>query len=65
MKKVAVNSAQSAVSAALAELARARSEEASYRDLLERGLTTRTAYIEQQTADQDRAIHAAASHGRP
>ncbi len=49
-EKVAVNSAQSAVSAALAELARARSEEASYRDLLERGLTTRTAYIEQQTA---------------
>src|SRR5437016_5858562 len=49
-EKVAVNSAQSAVSAAQAELARATSEEASYRSLLERGLTTRTAYIEQQTA---------------
>ena len=49
-EKVAVNSAQSAVGAAQAELARATSEEASYRSLLERGLTTRTAYIEQQTA---------------
>jgi len=49
-EKVAVNSAQSAVVAAQAELARATSEEASHRDLLERGLTTRTAYIEQQTA---------------
>src|SRR5216683_2569478 len=49
-EKVAVESAQSAVSAAQAELARASSEEASYRHLLERGLTTRTAYIEQQTA---------------
>jgi RND family efflux transporter MFP subunit len=49
-EKVAVESAQSAVSAAQAELARATSEEASYRHLLERGLTTRTAYIEQQTA---------------
>jgi RND family efflux transporter MFP subunit len=48
-EKVAVESAQSAVSAAQAELARATSEEASYRHLLERGLTTRTAYIEQQT----------------
>src|SRR6266853_3203815 len=49
-ERVAVESAQSAVSAAQAELARASSEEASYRHLLERGLTTRTAYIEQQTA---------------
>jgi len=49
-EKVAVESAQSAVSAAQAELARASSEEASYRHLLERGLTTRTAYIGQQTA---------------
>jgi len=49
-EKVAVDSAQSVVSAAQAELARATSEEASYRHLLERGLTTRTAYIEQQTA---------------
>jgi membrane fusion protein, multidrug efflux system len=49
-EKVALDSAQSAVSAAQAELARSLSEEASYRHLLERGLTTRTTYIEQQTA---------------
>ncbi len=49
-EKVAVDSAQSAVTAAQAELARATSEEASYRHLLERGLTTRTAFIQQQTA---------------
>jgi membrane fusion protein, multidrug efflux system len=49
-EKVAVDSAQSAVSAAQAELARATSDEASYRNLLERGLTTRTAYLAQQTA---------------
>ena len=49
-EKVAVESAQSVVSAAQAELARARSEEASYRHLLERGLTTRTTFIQQQTA---------------
>jgi RND family efflux transporter MFP subunit len=45
-----MGSAQSAVGAAQAEVARAASEEASYRHLLERGLTTRTAYIAQQTA---------------
>ncbi|MDB6043929.1 MAG: efflux transporter periplasmic adaptor subunit [Gammaproteobacteria bacterium] len=49
-EKVALDSAQSAVSATQAELARALSEEASYRHLLERGLTTRTTYVEQQTA---------------
>jgi RND family efflux transporter MFP subunit len=49
-ERVAVDSAQSAVSAAQAEVARATSEEASYRHLLERGLTTRTAFIQQQTA---------------
>src|SRR3984893_1445383 len=49
-EKVAVDSAQSVVNAAQAELARATTEEASYRHLLERGLTTRTAYIAQQTA---------------
>src|SRR5260221_8494370 len=43
-EKVAVNSAQSAVSAAQAELARAPSEEAGYRRLLRGGLTKRTAY---------------------
>src|SRR6267378_2124097 len=49
-EKVAVDSAQSVVTAAQAELARATSEEASYRHLLERGLTTRTTFIQQQTA---------------
>jgi multidrug efflux system membrane fusion protein len=49
-ERVAVDSAQSVVNAAQAELARATTEEASYRHLLERGLTTRTAYIAQQTA---------------
>jgi membrane fusion protein, multidrug efflux system len=42
--------ARSGVDAAQAELDRARSEEARYRDLLERGLTTRAAYLTQQTA---------------
>jgi membrane fusion protein, multidrug efflux system len=49
-EKVAVDSAQSVVTAAQAELARATSEEASYRHLLERGLTTRTTFMQQQTA---------------
>jgi RND family efflux transporter MFP subunit len=49
-EKVALDSAQSAVNAARAELARASSEEDSYRHLLERGLTTRTTYVAQQTA---------------
>jgi membrane fusion protein, multidrug efflux system len=49
-EKVALDSAQSVITAAQAELARATSEEASYRNLLERGLTTRTTYIAQQTA---------------
>jgi multidrug efflux system membrane fusion protein len=49
-EKVSLDSAQSALSAAQAELARATSEEASYRRLLERGLTTRTTFVEQQTA---------------
>jgi membrane fusion protein, multidrug efflux system len=51
-EKVALDSAQSAVNAASAETARASSEEASYRHLLERGLTTRTQYIAQQTASK-------------
>jgi RND family efflux transporter MFP subunit len=51
-EKVALDSAQSAVNAASAEAARASTEEASYRHLLERGLTTRTQYIAQQTASK-------------
>lgn len=49
-QRLGVDAARSAVNAAQAELDRARSEEARYRDLLERGLTTRAAYLTQQTA---------------
>lgn len=47
---IAVDTARSAMAAAEAELARARSDEARFRDLLERGLTTQTTYLAQQTA---------------
>lgn len=43
------DAARAAVRSATAELERARTEEARYRDLLERGLTTRAAYLTQQT----------------
>ena len=49
-QRVGVDAARSAVAAARAELDRAKTEEARYRDLLERGLTTRAAYLQQQTA---------------
>jgi RND family efflux transporter MFP subunit len=49
-QRLAVEAAQSAVVAARAEFERAKSEEARYRDLLERGLATRSAYVAQQTA---------------
>ena len=49
-QRLAVEAAQSAVVAARAELERAKSDEARYRDLLERGLTTRSTYVAQQTA---------------
>ena len=45
-----VDAARSAVAAAQAEYERAQSDEARYRDLLERGLTTRAAHLAQQTA---------------
>jgi len=48
--QLGVDAARSAMNAAQAELDRARSEEARYRDLLERGLTTRATYVAQQTA---------------
>jgi RND family efflux transporter MFP subunit len=48
-QRVQVDAARAAVRAARAELDRARTEEARYRDLLERGLTTRAAYLAQQT----------------
>jgi membrane fusion protein, multidrug efflux system len=47
---VSVEAARAAISAAQAELERARSDEARYRDLLERGLTTRATHLAQQTA---------------
>jgi RND family efflux transporter MFP subunit len=49
-QRTGVDAARAAVNAVRAELDRARTEEARYRDLLERGLTTRAAYLAQQTA---------------
>lgn len=49
-QRLGVDASRSAVLAARAELDRARVEEARYRDLLERGLTTRASYLAQQTA---------------
>ena len=48
--QLGVDAARAAVPAAQADLDRARSEEARFRDLLERGLTTRAQYQAQQTA---------------
>lgn len=48
-QRLGVDAARSSVNAARAELDRALSDEARYRDLLERGLTTRAAYLAQQT----------------
>ena len=49
-QQLGVDAARGAVPAAQSDLDRARSEEARYRDLLERGLTTRAQYQAQQTA---------------
>ena len=49
-QRVSVEGARAAVTAARAELERAKTEETRYRDLLERGLTTRASYLQQQTA---------------
>jgi len=49
-QRLSAASAASALSAARAEFEHARVDEARYRDLLERGLTTRAAYLAQQTA---------------
>jgi RND family efflux transporter MFP subunit len=49
-QRTGVDAARAAVNAVRAELDRARTEEARYRDLLERGLTTRASYLAQQTA---------------
>ena len=48
--RVSLEAARSGVTAAQAEFDRARSEEGRYRDLLERGLTTRANHLAQQTA---------------
>ena len=49
-QQLGVDAARGAVPAAESDLARSRSEEARFRDLLERGLTTRAQYQAQQTA---------------
>lgn len=49
-QQLGVDAARGAVPAAQSDLDRARSEEARYRDLLERGLTTRAQYQAQRTA---------------
>jgi multidrug efflux system membrane fusion protein len=49
-QQLGVDGARGAVPAAQSDLDRARSEEARYRDLLERGLTTRAQYQAQNTA---------------
>jgi membrane fusion protein, multidrug efflux system len=49
-QSLGVDAARSAVAAARADLDRARSDEARFRDLLERGLTTRANFLAQQTA---------------
>ncbi|HEY6125003.1 MAG TPA: efflux RND transporter periplasmic adaptor subunit [Steroidobacteraceae bacterium] len=49
-QQLGVDAARGAVPAAQSDLARSRSEEARFRDLLERGLTTRAQYQAQQTA---------------
>jgi len=49
-QQLGVDGARGAVPAAQSDLDRSRSEEARFRDLLERGLTTRAQYQAQQTA---------------
>lgn len=49
-QQLGVDAARGAVPAAQSNLDRSRSEESRYRDLLERGLTTRAQYQSQQTA---------------
>jgi RND family efflux transporter MFP subunit len=49
-QRLALSAAAAALDAARAEYDRAAVEEARYRELLERGLTTRAAYLNQQTS---------------
>jgi len=48
-QELGIDAARAAVAAARAEFDRAQAEEARYRELLERGLTTRAAHLAQQT----------------
>jgi RND family efflux transporter MFP subunit len=48
--RLGVESAQAAVTAQQAQLEKAKSDEARFRELLERGLTARSTYVAQQTA---------------
>jgi len=48
-----VDAARAAVRAATADLGKARADEARFRDLLERGLTTRANFLAQQTATKN------------
>jgi RND family efflux transporter MFP subunit len=56
-QQLGVDAAKSAVGGAQAELDRAKTEEARYRDLLERGLATRAQYLTQQTAVKTAQAH--------
>jgi membrane fusion protein, multidrug efflux system len=49
-QSLGVDAARSAVAAARADFERSRTDEARFRDLLERGLTTRANFLAQQTA---------------
>ena len=64
MSSLGVDAARSAVRSANADLEKARADEARFRDLLERGLTTRANFLAQQTATKNAPI-AASSRRRP
>ena len=63
-QQIAVQSARAAVVGADAELSRARTDEARYRDLLERGLTTQATFVAQQTAAKTAKSHLEQASGQ-
>lgn len=63
-QQIAVQSARAAVVGADAELSRARTDEARYRDLLERGLTTQATFVAQQTAAKTANSHLEQASGQ-
>jgi RND family efflux transporter MFP subunit len=63
-QQIAVQSARAAFVGADAELSRARTDEARYRDLLERGLTTQATYVAQQTATKTAQSHLEQARGQ-